>query len=49
MIFIKVCWSNRCHENAVKGLWAFWDNIYDMCALDIPASLLGQLRLQCGT
>jgi uncharacterized YccA/Bax inhibitor family protein len=23
-----VCY-NRCHDNAVKGFWALWDNIYD--------------------
>jgi hypothetical protein len=31
-IYECVCCYNRCHGNAVKGSWALWDNIYDVCA-----------------
>jgi hypothetical protein len=34
MTCVCVCCYNRYNANAVKGLWALWDNIYDyMCLL----------------
>jgi hypothetical protein len=32
LIFLNLCY-NRCHGNAVKGIWALWDNIYDCICL----------------
>jgi hypothetical protein len=32
IIFTNVCY-NRCHDNAVKGFWALWNNIYDSVCL----------------
>jgi hypothetical protein len=28
-----VCCYNRYHDNAVKGFWALWSNIYDVCVV----------------
>jgi hypothetical protein len=25
-VCVCVCCYNRCHDNAVKGFWALWDN-----------------------
>jgi hypothetical protein len=32
-IYECACCYNRCHDNAVAGFWASWDNIYDYVCL----------------